>query len=930
MLQSLWKSISSWGDLPANFPYSLGSSVPYGFELPGGFVQFYATRSKSSGGSEAAADASRKQPILDSLINPSKGSPVSVFAFKRDKQQGAGGAASSPLSPCDFEQAKNHLVKSKTLLHPNLLKVIDTYETSSALYVVTECCFSLVHILYLSQQQQQQQQLAAKRPSGLPPPASTDNDSKAAVDDTALDAAAYAAAAAAAAEAAAAASNSCWNLLELIGALSFLNDQCNLAHGELSPFSVFVTPHGKWKLSCFSLSRPLDSVRWPDFHSQVNASISAAQGWAPPRPPPGARPDALDRWGLCSVFAWWLDSRRDPYSAARFARGGGGPGGPPRGFSIGLDEGALRQAMLRLPSPLQQVLQQILNAKPQGVPLSKLTGGDDPLLTFIRAIPVKTHVEKEAFFERELPNSIQQQCMHPALGLHVLLPELALLLMNSGISTYQCNVLKSIFTIVVPPSSPASSNKGVNAKNNPNALVALRLLAEVLARAFDSSDRAIRFALLTQLPSVQEMLVDGFFSCTFDSLVLGLEDSAPPIRGATARCLSLYASRLPPDSPAASSIFSLLEQRLRDVVAGVRLEAVAAAAAAAKQQQQQQQQKQQQHREVRRWSPSLVQILSAALRDPEDTACAYCADTLPLPGLVTLLTVAPDVASSTAGAVSALAETARIRVDEQHRPPDQLESRLGKRSTDSSAFLARRSSASLGTSASGGAPSAQGTPSGGGPPSPPGRLQQGPPPPPRPPQTSSAFEIMSPLSRSADEFKDARDPGIQWADDSEEIPADAWEATPDFEAPVFAGSSVDRMHQQQLQQQQPSSFYRGSVGKTASNATGQEGAPLSLHGARRASAGGPQGPPSIGEVRGHALKYQQPQGGGLTPGMRLQVADTGPRLSLVGSAGGAASLSPAGTNGIGARQQAPAAAALDASTDDFFAALEREAAERNL
>ncbi|KAL8275800.1 hypothetical protein Esti_000363 [Eimeria stiedai] len=936
MLQSLWKSISSWGDLPANFPYTLGSAVPYGFELPGGFVQFYGTRSKPSGGSEAVADACRKQPILDSLINPSKGSPVSVFAFKRDKQQGPIVNASSPRSPRDFTHAKNHLVKSKTLLHPNLLKVIATYETSSALYVVTECCFSLVHVLYLSQQQQQQQQLAAKRPSALPPPASTSDDSKATVDGKPPEVASYAAAAAAAAEAAAAASSSCWNLLELIGALSFLNDQCNLAHGEVSPFSVFVTPHGKWKLSCFSLSRPLDAVRWPDFYSEVVTSISAAQGWAPPRPPSGARPDTLDRWGLCSVFAWWLDSRRDPYSAVRFARGGGPSegslGGAPRGFSIGLDDEALRQALLRLPSPLQQLLQQILSARASCVPLSKLTAGEGPCFAG-KSILTPQHTAE--------------------------LPCLALLFMNSGVSAYHCSLLKSILSLVVPPAPSASSKQRMKAQNT-NSLIALRLLAEVLARAFDCSDRAIRFALLTQLPSVQEMLPDGFFSATWDSLVLGLEDSAPAIRGSTARCLALYASRLPPDSPSASSIFPLLEQRLRDVVGGVRLQAVAAAAAAAKEQQQQQQQ---QHgtREIRRGSQSLVQILSAAVRDPEDTvkiaglqACAYCADTLPLPGVVSLLALAAscylspsrDVATSTSGAIHALAETARSCVEEQHRRPNEHASEteglnvryiqskpppegwlttvkslssaigLGKRSSDSSAFLARRGSASLGTSASGGPPSAQGTPSRKGRVPPPGQQQQAPPPPSRPSHNPPARDSMSPLSRSLRvEVRFA-------ADDCEDIPADAWEATADFEAPVSAGSSTDCMQQQQQQRRPP--LHIGSVGKVAFDATSQKQGP------RKSSAEGPLGPPSIGEVRGQALNYQQSQGGGLTPGMRLEAADTGPRLSLLSSAVGAAGLSPLATNGIGAKQHAPAAAALDASTDDFFAALEREAAERNL
>lgn len=240
MLQSLWKSISSWGDLPTNFPYTLGSAIPYGFELPGGFVQFSATSTKQQ--TSAAAEATgRQHPILDALLNPGNASQVSVFALKRAKQQSPPFKGNGAVSQHTFDQAKNHFAKCKTLLHPNLLKVLATYETSNALYIVTECCFSLVHVVHLSRQQQQQQDLAAKRPPSLPqqqkcgPPTAPINE----MSDFTRKAEA---AAVAAAEVAA---NTCWNFLELAESISFLHDQCKLVHGEVSPFSIFVTPHGE-------------------------------------------------------------------------------------------------------------------------------------------------------------------------------------------------------------------------------------------------------------------------------------------------------------------------------------------------------------------------------------------------------------------------------------------------------------------------------------------------------------------------------------------------------------------------------------------------------------------------------------------------------------------------------------------------------------
>lgn len=202
-------------------------------------MQFAARSTKPAAGSGTESDG-RKHPILDALLNPSNGSQVSVFALKLDRHQSPPTHSRASVSKHNFEQAKNHLAKCKTLLHPNLLKVLGTYETTSAVYIVTECCFCLAHVLYVSQQQQQHQDLAAKRPPALPQHQSSDPPAAAtaAVPDTTF----YAAAAAAAA--AATAGNSCWNFLELIEGLSFLHDQCKLVHGEVSPFSIFVTPHG--------------------------------------------------------------------------------------------------------------------------------------------------------------------------------------------------------------------------------------------------------------------------------------------------------------------------------------------------------------------------------------------------------------------------------------------------------------------------------------------------------------------------------------------------------------------------------------------------------------------------------------------------------------------------------------------------------------
>lgn len=114
-------------------------------------------------------------------------------------------------------------------------------------------------------------------------------------------------------------------------------------------------------------------------------------------------------------------------------------------------------------------------------------------MAFVHALPVKSHVDKEAFFEQELPGILQKQQVSRALALHLLLPELALLLLNSTATAYHCSILKSILSIVAFLSStPDLSYRRSSNPEKGNNTLPLRLFEEVLRLAFDSSDRAMR------------------------------------------------------------------------------------------------------------------------------------------------------------------------------------------------------------------------------------------------------------------------------------------------------------------------------------------------------------------------------------------------------------------------------------------------------
>lgn len=74
-----------------------------------------------------------KQCLTDNLVNCSvftqdDSSLVSVFAFD----------GSSPSSRDRLPLAKNALKKLKTIRHPNIITYVDSFETETSVYIVTE------------------------------------------------------------------------------------------------------------------------------------------------------------------------------------------------------------------------------------------------------------------------------------------------------------------------------------------------------------------------------------------------------------------------------------------------------------------------------------------------------------------------------------------------------------------------------------------------------------------------------------------------------------------------------------------------------------------------------------------------------------------------------------------------------------------------
>eukprot|EP00808_Paulinella_micropora_P024172 g52425.t1 len=118
--------------------------------------------------------------------------PVSIFSF--DKKQYAH----------RLSAAQNAVQKLRTMRHPHILKFLEALEVEDKIYLATELV----------------------RPLELPArPDQKFRDQQANL-----------------------------GLYQIISAVSFLNNTCNLSHGSVTPKSIFVTKAGDWKLGGFELA----------------------------------------------------------------------------------------------------------------------------------------------------------------------------------------------------------------------------------------------------------------------------------------------------------------------------------------------------------------------------------------------------------------------------------------------------------------------------------------------------------------------------------------------------------------------------------------------------------------------------------------------------------------------------------------------------
>ncbi|KOB87456.1 hypothetical protein PFDG_03583 [Plasmodium falciparum Dd2] len=131
-----------FGDLPSSFNYMIGKKIEYDIKIS--YYEIYEGHDKN-------------------------GEEVCVFIYEKNN-------------------------KETKIIHPNILKVLDTYENEKRIYIVTEKCVPLIYEKIKS--------------------------------------------------------DPIWGLYEIMRCIHFINS-CNYIHGLINPLSIFVNSKGRWKLSNF-------------------------------------------------------------------------------------------------------------------------------------------------------------------------------------------------------------------------------------------------------------------------------------------------------------------------------------------------------------------------------------------------------------------------------------------------------------------------------------------------------------------------------------------------------------------------------------------------------------------------------------------------------------------------------------------------------
>ncbi|XP_077232825.1 uncharacterized protein LOC143872013 [Tasmannia lanceolata] len=303
-----------------------------------------------------------------------------------------------------------------------------------------------------------------------------------------------------------------WGLHQIAKAVSFLNNDCKLVHGNVCLASVVVTQTLDWKLHAFDVLSEFDGLNEAStgpmlqfewlIGLQYKPTELQKSDWTTIRKSP---PWAIDSWGLgCLIY--------ELFSERKLAK---------------MEE--LRNAV-HIPKSLLPDYQRLLNSQSsRRLNPSKLDNCEYfqnklvETIQFMEVLNLKDSVEKDAFF-RKLPNLAEQ--LPRQIVLKKLLPQLAsalefgsaaapalstLLKMGSWLSTNE-------FTVKILPT---------------------------IVKLFASNDRAIRVGLLQHIDQYGESLsAQVVDEQVFPHVATGFSDTSAFLRELTLKSMLVLAPKL--------------------------------------------------------------------------------------------------------------------------------------------------------------------------------------------------------------------------------------------------------------------------------------------------------------------------------------------------------------------------------------------------
>ncbi|CAL4960735.1 unnamed protein product [Urochloa decumbens] len=304
-----------------------------------------------------------------------------------------------------------------------------------------------------------------------------------------------------------------WGLHQISKAVSFLNNDCKLVHGNVCLASVVVTQTLDWKLHAFDVlsefdasneasGSPMLQFEWL-VGTQYKPMELTKSDWASIRKSP---PWAIDSWGLgCLIY--------ELFSGAKLAR----------------TEDLRNTASI--PKSLLPDYQRLLNSTPsRRLNPSKLIDNSEffqnklvETIQFMEVLNLKDSVEKDSFF-RKLPNIAEQ--LPREIVLKKLLPVLASSLEFGSAAA-------PALTVLLKMGSWLSVDQ-----------FSIKVLPTIV-KLFASNDRAIRACLLQHIDQFGESLsAQTVDEQVFPNVATGFSDTTVSIRELTLKSMLVLAPKL--------------------------------------------------------------------------------------------------------------------------------------------------------------------------------------------------------------------------------------------------------------------------------------------------------------------------------------------------------------------------------------------------